>query len=283
MSNDPMTANDPELRVQHTGNTFGFHKIRLSAPDAWFGAMIAALFNALGMLLELGMVRGVPGVSATPAAMSALFAVLLLTVLFIRRKTPSVTWASVIYLLNSASVITVLLLSNLQFAELETHWVPFQASKLGCLIAALVAPGFWVGVVNIMAYTVTALLQLEFFFPPEIKAQLMDEIWPILAFGLGGLLALAYRFRRAQLEQEVAWIQAENFALRRLARAFLNIQDRMNTPLQVIELSVELLRQSKEPSQPILGRIDSSLQSLREINSVLVEHEKQIEWQTDRT
>jgi hypothetical protein len=144
----------------------------------------------------------------------------------------------------------------------------------------MVAPGFWVGLLSILAYCFSALLQFEFFFPSAVKERVASlEPWPTLAFGLAGVLALIYRFRRAQLEQEVARIQAQNFAIKRLAKIFLNIRDRMNTPLQVIELSVDLLRNSDEPVEPIVDRIDRSVHLLREINSVLVRHEKEIEWE----
>jgi hypothetical protein len=147
----------------------------------------------------------------------------------------------------------------------------------------MVAPGFWVGLLSIFAYALSALLQFQFFFPPEIKARLdAAEPWPIVAFALAGVFALVYRFRGIQLEQEVARLQAHNFAIKRLANAFLNIRDLMNTPLQVIELSVDLLRTSKEPPKPLLDSIDRSVQSLIEINSVLVRHEKEIELESKR-
>ena len=258
-----------------------FYNTRLSPRDAWFGATVATLFHGLGMLLELAIIRKISAVSARPAFISAIVALLLLMVLLIRRKTPSVKWASVIYLVNAASVVTVLLLTNLRFATSEANWEPFQAAKLGCLIAAMVAPGFWVGLLSILAYCLSSLLQFEFFFPPEVKALVADaEPWPILAFGLAGVLALVYRFRRIQLEQEVARIQAQSFAIKRLASAFLNIRDLMNTPLQVIELSTGLLRNTNQPPKPLLDRIDRSVESLREINAVLVEHEKEIGWQS---
>jgi len=235
------------------------------------------------MLLEVAIVRKIPLISAKPAEVSAFVALLLLIFLFIRRKTPSVRWASVVYLVNTASVITVLVLTNLQFAVSERNWVPFEATKLGCLIAAMVAPGFWVGLVSIVAYFFSAFLQFEIFFPPEIRSQVADaEPWPLLAFALAGVLALVYRFRRAQLEQEIAYVEAQSFAIKRLANAFLNIRDLMNTPLQVIELSIDLLRKSNHGNKPVIDRIDHSMQMLREINSVLVQHEKEIEWQAKR-
>jgi hypothetical protein len=257
-----------------------FYNARLSARDAWLAATIAVLFNALGMLVDFAIVRKNPGIPARPLAISAIVAVILVLVLLIRRKSPSVKWAALIYLVNSAAVTFALVSTNLQGAIAEKHWVPFQAAKLGCLIAAMLAPEFWVGLVSILAYSLSAVLQFEYFFPPEVKARIDSaEPWPIIAFALAGVLALSYRFRRVQLEQELAQVQAQVFAIRRLANAFLNIRDLMNSPLQVIELSVDALRKSHESQKPILDRIDRSVQNLREINSVLVEHEKEIEWQ----
>src|SRR5262249_40974082 len=281
-TNDSVSSNDTARR-ERFGRRRRFYNIRLSEPDAWLGATVAVLFTGVGMLLEIAIVRKIPGLSARPPEISAFVALMLLIVLFIRRKTPSVRSASVIYLINTASVVTVLLLTNMQFAESERNWVPFEATKLGCLISALVAPGFWVGLVSILAYFFSAFLQFEIFFPREIRTQVADaEPWPLLAFALAGVVALVYRFRRAQLEQEIAQIEAQSFAIQRLANAFLNIRDLINTPLQVIELSIDLLRKSNHANKPVIDRIDHSMQMLREINSVLVQHEKEIEWQAKR-
>src|SRR4029077_1010936 len=100
-------------------------------------------------------------------------------VLFMRRKTPSHKLAAVVYLFMTASIVTALLWTNLQYAVSVRNWVPFQASKLGCLIAAIIAPGFGLGLLSILAYCLSALLQFEFFFPPELKARVdSGEPWP---------------------------------------------------------------------------------------------------------
>jgi hypothetical protein len=267
---------------QQPRRAVAFYNVRLSDREAWFGATIAVLFNAVGMLIELAIVRRIPGVSAEPAAVSAFVGVVLMVVLLIQRKTPSVKWATIIYSLNTASVVTALLSTNLQFAVSERNWSPFEASKLGCLIAAMVAPGFWVGFLSILAFSIGPLLQFELSFPAEIRGRIAEEPWPVLAFALGGVLALVYRFRRARLEQELVRIQAQNLAIKQLANAFLNIRDLMNTPLQVIEFSVDVLRKSNKSAKPTIDRIDRSVQDLREINSVLVQHEKEIDWQSRR-
>src|SRR5262249_50051215 len=158
--NNPVA--DDASHQQISGRAVHFYNVRLSAREAWFGATIAALFNALGMLLEIEVVRKFPGVSVTPAAISALIALLLLIVLFIRRKTPLVKLASFFYLINATSVITVLVLTNLPFAVATKNWEPFQATKLGCLVAAMLAPGFWVGLSAVLAHSLSAVFQFEF-------------------------------------------------------------------------------------------------------------------------
>jgi hypothetical protein len=258
------------------------YQVQLPASSAWAGAMTAALFNALGMVIELAIVKRTPGVPAKPAAISGVVALILLIVLVLKRRTPSVQWAAIAYLVTTVSVISVLMNTNLRFAVSQRNWLPFQEHKLGCLAAALVAPEFWAGLASILAYCLSGVLQLEFFFPPEVRTRVAPEPWPLLAFGLGGVLALIYRFHRAHLTQELSRIQAQNAAIRRLASVFLDIRDRMNTPLQVIELSVDVLRHSRQPTDQILDHIDRSVESLNNINSMLVEHEKEIELEAER-
>jgi hypothetical protein len=258
------------------------YQIRLPAGSAWAGAATAALFNALGMAIEIVIARRTPGVAAKPAAISGVVALILLIVLVLKRRTPSVKWATIAYLVTTVSVISVLINTSLRFAVSQRNWVPFQENKLGCLAAALVAPEFWAGLASILAYCLSGVLQLEFSFPPDVKTRAAPEPWPLLAFGLAGVLALIYRFHRAHLSQELLRIQAQNAAIRRLAGVFLDIRDRMNTPLQVIELSVDVLRNSRQPTDQILDRIDRSVESLKNINTMLVEHEKEIEWEAER-
>jgi len=259
-----------------------FYQVRLPDQDAWFAATAATLFNGTGMLLDLVLSRKILGVPAKPLVVSSVIGFVLAILLFASRKTASVKWASISFSINTASVLTALLWTDLQFARAEPHWVPFQATKLGCLVAAMLAPAFWVGLLNILAYTFGALIQFEYFFPDHFRVLASAEPIPILAFGLAGIVGLIYRFGRVRVEQELARIQAQNFALKRLTHAFLDIRNRMNTPLQVIELSIDLLRNSCDCPKTFLDPIDHSLQGLREINSVLVEHEKRIDLQTRR-
>ena len=82
----PVGTNDAALGEQPSWRAIPFYNVHLSEREAWLGATVAALFTVLGMLLELVVVRKAPGVSATPAAVSACVALVLLIVLFIQRE-----------------------------------------------------------------------------------------------------------------------------------------------------------------------------------------------------
>src|SRR3954465_7750684 len=94
---DPLTMMD-SAPPEQSAPAIGFYNVRLSARDAWIGATAAAFFNALGMLLEIAIIRRVPGISAKPAGISTFVAVILLIVLYIRRKSPSVHLAYFLYM-----------------------------------------------------------------------------------------------------------------------------------------------------------------------------------------
>src|SRR5215468_8357457 len=105
--NDPVSTNSGGDGRRST-QRLSFYNVVLSDREAWFGVTIAALFNVVGMLLELAITREVPGVAERPSVAAATVGVILLIVLFIRRKTPSVKSANVVYLINTAEIVTAL-------------------------------------------------------------------------------------------------------------------------------------------------------------------------------
>jgi len=72
-TNDSVSSNDTARR-ERFGRRRRFYNIRLSEPDAWLGATVAVLFTVVGMLLEIAIVRKIPGLSARPPEISAFVA-----------------------------------------------------------------------------------------------------------------------------------------------------------------------------------------------------------------
>lgn len=71
-------------------------------------------------------------------------------------------------------------------------------------------------------------------------------------------------------------------SLRNMARAFIQLRDLMNTPLQTVQFSVSLLRSENQPRKEILDLMDRALVDMRKVNKALARYEKDVDWaQTD--
>jgi hypothetical protein len=69
--------------------------------------------------------------------------------------------------------------------------------------------------------------------------------------------------------------------LKRRARAFIEIRDMINTPLQILELSVDVLDQYSETE--VTQRMRKAIQKLAEINKLLKPFERDVDWNRDDT
>ena len=158
----------------------------------------------------------------------------------------------------------------------------FQATKVGAVIAGLLAPGFLVGLAAIGVHVGSSTFQI-LHFAPEIQVALgPDEPWGVLAFGMAGCFILAYRFRVRQLELMARKAHSETESTRRLAEAFLKLRDLMNTPVQSIEIAASLLGKGSSNQAEIVQQLRQSCEQLREINRMLKQYEHQLEWKDGR-
>ena len=251
-----------------------FYNASLPLQSAWLGTIVAVSLNAVGMLIELKIGSNVAGMPKWPAVGSSIVGICLFVILMVRRKNMTLRLATIVYLINCLTVVTCLLFTNPYYALAVKAWHPFQAAKLGCLIAALIAPGFWIGMIGISLYALTSVTQFVL-WPDQIKEKIaLGEPWAMLAFSLAGFFALIYRFRMVELK-------ALEAASHHLASVLLKFRDLMNTPLQTIEISTNLLRDQPEHKAEILDSIGRAVLRLREVNSALSQYEKDIDWKVE--
>lgn len=216
--------------------------IQLSEHRAWNGALAATAINAIGMILEHFIGKPVVNMPTWPPFVSGATGLILFVVLLTRRSRPSLWLANAIYAVNAASVIATLMIANPYYAEFSPHWVPFQANKLGCLIAAVIAPSFTVGLLSIFAHAAGSTWQY-LSFSAEIKSRLpIGEPMAMLVFATVGVVVLVFRYRRVALERTKLDAQAEIQATQKFAQMILSIRDQMNSPLQALTLATATLK-----------------------------------------
>jgi hypothetical protein len=218
-------------------------KLDLRARSAMRGATAAAALNVVGMGLDYLIGRSTPGMPWWPNAASALVGVSLLALLWARCHKPSVALGSLAFLVNTATIVTVLWVTSAHYAE-SRQWIPFQANKLGAITVPLLIPELWVGIVGVLAYSGSAVLQYYLFDPAIRNGISFGEPGASIGFGVFGVVLMIYRWRWSAKERRLAHVQAEAAALDQLAHTLLAVRDLANTPLQTIELTVAFLHES---------------------------------------
>ena len=252
---------------------------RTRARIAWRGALLAAALNAFGSPLEVFVSRAVAGIPRWPPIAAGAIGLLLLLLLLLGRRRPTRTGAALAFLVNSAAVVAMLWINNAHWALLGAHWAPFQANKLGALTVGLLTPEIAVGVISIVAYAASAVVQWAL-LAPSVRAELArGEPMTTCIFALFGIVILVFATRRYAIERRLVEREHQAAALEKLARALLAVRDFANTPLQTIETATALARLQHPDSATQLDRIERALDRLRGLNRLLSRHEAHIRWQ----
>jgi hypothetical protein len=246
--------------------------------SAYRGALVAALLNALGSPLQIAVATRVPYVPGWPPLVSSATGALVAAALLLRRRAMTVRFAAAAFVVNNAVIVFSLWITNDYFARSAPLWIPFQANKLGCLAAAMLAPDRWSGVAVIAAFAGSAMTQYLLWSPSLQQRVPVGEPWTSVIYGAFGLVILVVILRRRASELAVVGARAETAALERFARKLLAIRDLTNTPIQTIELTSALLRRKRADLVGELDRIDRALSRLREMNQLLAGLESSERW-----
>jgi hypothetical protein len=249
----------------------------LQERQAWRGALVAATLNAVGMPFDLVLARHVPHMPAWPGVASAAVGAAIAALLLLRRRRPTLALARLAFSLNAAAILAALWITSGYWAT-TARWVPFQAHKLGVLAVAVLAPDTAVGLAGIAAYAGLPLLQTRTFAPEIRRAFPVGEPWTIIAYAIFGVAFLLYRLNGQILARKMLRMGTETAAAERLARTFLAVRDFTNTPLQTIELATEVIRKGHPELEPILGRIDRSVDRLFRLNHTFSAYESHLKW-----
>jgi hypothetical protein len=251
----------------------------LESPDrqAWRGALIATMLNALGMPLDLVLGWTVPDMPRWASVLSALVGASLALLLLVRRRRPTRRLAEWTFSLNNVVILFALWMTSSAYAHMP-NWLPFQANKLGALAASLLAPSLWTGLSSIVAFVGTAILKIQV-IPRSVRIHLpLGEPWALLIYGVFGVALLVHRVRGLEFERRLLRAQSEAAAAQELARTLLAVRDFANTPIQTLELGTDLIRRNHPELSPLLDRLDRSIARLMELNRLLLTYERHLKW-----
>src|SRR5689334_21875229 len=106
------------------------------------------------------------------------------------------------------------------------------------ILAAMTPEPLWLGLVLIAGFTVEGAVQTMLLGFAKVPAEPVMTI----VIALAAAWLHVQRVRRLRADRQVATVEAEMKAVERLAATLLAIRDLAHTPLQILEMDLEILR-----------------------------------------
>jgi hypothetical protein len=191
-----------------------------------------------------------------------------LLALWLWRRRPSTAGCDLVFLLVALPYLPIFWLAEFQGAALGLVREPLLGHKIVVLGMALLAPSsLWLGAGLIAAFAVHAAIMLA-----ALRAHGYHlvgegaEPWVTFLFAAVSIAYLVSRANRRAITLRLAHARAEARANQQMARLFLGLRDRANTPLQTLELGTALLERRLPAQHSLVERLRKAVSRLRELS-----------------
>jgi len=190
---------------------------------------------------------------------------------------------------KTSSVLFILLMLPFGFftwdyhqvmAASHTAWLPLPGFRIYFLVLGILLSGSYV--VNFALMSFFAVESLVLWYSLDLgnlpSVVLAQEPWVSLLYFVIACALLLFRFRDEKLIQKLSDETANMAAMKQMARIFLSLRDRANTPIQTLRISAELLKRRYPDAKDLSVTIDATAKRLTEMNRYLGDVESAIPW-----
>jgi signal transduction histidine kinase len=207
-----------------------------------------------------------------------------LVLLWVQRRTPSLLACQILFAMVTLFYLPDTWVSEIDAAARGVVRNPLVGHQYVVIGVAILAPGAaWFGGA-LMAVVLASSIGLWAWLAARHSLHgVAGEPWMTLVQGAGAFAFLWFRAQRRVMMQRLARARAEADALARMARLFLAVRDRTNTPLQTLELSTALLARRFPAAVPQLDRMEQAVTNLRELSAMLAATETWYDGPVDAT
>jgi hypothetical protein len=162
----------------------------------------------------------------------------------------------------------------------QDFWIPLAGFRLYYLVLGILNSGSYF--VNFVLMNIFAIESLAIWYGMDLahspKVILGQEPWVSLVYFFVASALLFFRARDEKLIQKLSTETANIEAMKQVARIFLSLRDRANTPIQTLKISAELLKRRYPDAKSLSETIDASARRLTEMNRYLGDVESAIPW-----
>jgi hypothetical protein len=241
--------------------------------EIWF----ASIWLLMGAI-ELIVWRGVEAVSEWQWILFASSGLAFFCLILVSRQRPrGVTVAA--FHGNIVVSAVALFVTNGQLAASGVRFQAFLGFKAYLIMGALLLPE-------------DLLIAVPFFVAGAILPAIEWATWPAawhsalsvgeplgtVAVGVLAVTLYAHRVRSTALQRRMANTEAQALAMQRIARMSLAVRDLANTPLQTLELGLEVMERGQPVSPEQRERLWRAMARLRDLNRLLEPYAQGVTW-----
>lgn len=162
-------------------------------------------------------------------------------------------------------------------AEKKLQITYFGTYKVTAVIIAMLAPfPHFLGYLLLAICLFIPPLQVLLFSREVMHVPGQYEPWITMCYALAAFLVLHHRLGTLKLHANLIESQAKEKNLRDFAEVALALRDLTNTPLQSLDLLIELLRHEKISQQHAAELLSKTTYRLRELMQILSDQQKKI-------
>ncbi|MBC7465522.1 MAG: hypothetical protein H7256_05975 [Bdellovibrio sp.] len=233
---------------------------------------------ACAVVLTLFFKNKVSGIAASFLMMAVVNGTSLFF-LFHNRINKKIEVSCFVYIANVVAVGFGVLINHHFWLKMGTPFEAFFGFKIVAIIIALQAPVVtWVGWSSLIFLFVAPLTQY-FIWSPEQQGLLgIQEPGFTAVVILSCGFIYFQRLKILEMVKKQAQLKASEVEIRRFAHLLLGAQHLINSPLQVIESGIDLIRIKHPDTEPIVKKIEASFEPIRHVSRLLSFGRQHLNW-----
>ncbi|WPU64983.1 hypothetical protein [Peredibacter starrii] len=206
--------------------------------------------------------------------------VLGLVIAFLARKKWTINLALALFILIYGPYYFLTWHQHVIYITHSLAFSPFTAIKLHFFALAFLVPGpFWVNLLLMIIFGIEAIVMWTHFDIPNLQMVILGfEPTSTMLFGIVSLFLLFFRYRDEKIIRELSIKHAEAEAYEKVAKIFLNIRDRTNTPIQTLKIATFILSKRLPPDDEMISIMEKSIAKLTDLNEILNQTESHVRW-----
>jgi hypothetical protein len=205
----------------------------------------------------------------------ALLAALVGAWLWTQRRRPSARSCDLAFLVVVLPFLPIAWIGESTAARLGTARDPLVGLQLVMVGIAILQPhSLRLGALLLAMFSAEAAVLWFVLRSRYDLADVAGEPWMTFLFGAMSAGLLFARASRRAMEHRLARAEASAAALARVARIFLAVRDRANTPIQKLELGIALLEKHCADERRTVGTMRRAMAQLRELSATLANVEQ---------